>query len=71
MRMMEGYKFDIIGQKTFREITHLVEWIADVIYIFNLQVRQTSAVLSVHDALIETECKLAVRKRPFIKVRCC
>lgn len=43
------------------EITHLVQWIADVINVFNLHVWQSSALFSVHYVLVRRECKLAVR----------
>ena len=42
-------------------ITHLVEWIADLINVFNLHVWQSFAVFSVHDVLVKTELKLFVR----------
>lgn len=35
------------------DITHLVEWIADVINVFNLHVRQPSTVFSVHYVLVK------------------
>lgn len=42
-------------------ITHLVEWIADLINVFNLHIWQSCAVFSVHDVLVKIELK------PFIK----
>lgn len=42
-------------------ITHLVEWIADLINVFNLHIRQSSAVFSVHYVLVKSKHKVAVR----------
>lgn len=53
--------------RTPAEITHLVEWIADVINVFNLHKWQSSAVFSVHYVLVRRECKPAVRIGLFLR----
>lgn len=52
-----GFLF-LAGLHTY---AHLVEWIADVINVFDLHVRQSSAVFSVHYVLVRRERKGAVR----------
>lgn len=52
-------------------ITHLVEWIANVVNVFNLHVRQSSAVFSVHYVLVKKQSERRHQLQQLLGIHLC